>query len=906
SEVMDADVYGKFNYSEIPASLVNLTSYYLPALTRKDSLKKITGPTDKSDLTYSLRLKKVANLARFFTREYFISDSSYISGKYNPSDHDVSLTAVIPALGYKNKTWKDLYFIAEADSNLIEYTGVSSYIAFNNDLGIDNLRFSGLLSNDTITTAIHWHSPDKPDYSGNLNLRAGLSTNPETDNQMLAVEMMPSFFVFNDSLWNIKQSNIYIDSSTIFIDSFHISNQNQALVLSGNVSQQKDSRLAVYFSELDLAMLNPFTRQRKLELQGTISGQASLLNAYQNPVFLSDLIMNNFHFNGQDFGEGNIRALWNNETKSIHTLATAVKGETRILRIEGDYFPTERQVDFDVDFEKIRLAIISPFAEKLVSDVKGLASGKVKMEGTIGNPVMNGELSFFKSSALVDYLQTRYYFNDDLSILDNNLVIDKFELSDESGHKAIANGIIENNYFKDFYLDLNITTPNFTFLNTSYADNELFYGRVLASGITEITGPPDNLNIDINARTEKNSVFNIPLYGAEEVNENEFIRFVNPEGEEIKEIKEKFSYEVNLKGLTMDFNLEITPDAEVQIIFDPSIGDILRGRGSGNLNMAINTLGKFEMYGDMIIENGDYLFTLQNLINKKLEVEPGGTITWNGDPADANIDLKAVYKLRTSVSSLSPGYEDSRLKRRIPVECQIIMTGKLLEPNINTDIVLPTTDQQTRNIVYNSINTEEEKLKQFISLLVMNNFMSLDPGEAFLSSGSGNTANVAGVATSELLSNQLSHLLSQISQDFDIGLNYRPGDQITNDELEVALSTQILEDRITISGNLDVGGNEITQTSATTNTNNIVGDFDIDFKLTENGKLHLKAFNRANDNLIWQARSPYTQGVGVFYREDFNTFGELMRRYRDAILNIFTREEKKAEQEREKTSVVKK
>lgn len=351
----------------------------------------------------------------------------------------------------------------------------------------------------------------------------------------------------------------------------------------------------------------------------------------------------------------------------------------------------------------------------------------------------------------------------------------------------------------------------------------------------------------------------------------------------------------------MEFNLEITPEAEVQIIFDPSIGDILQGRGRGNLNMSINTLGEFEMYGDMIIEEGDYLFTLQNLINKKLEVEPGGRITWNGDPSDAIIDLKAVYNLRTSVATLTPDTPDERLNKRIPVQCQILLSGKLLQPNIKTDIVLPTTDQQTRNIVNNSINTEEEKLKQFISLLVMNSFMSPDPGAAFLAAGSTGTG-VAGVATSELLSNQVSHLLSQISQDFDIGLNYRPGDQITTDELEVALSTQILDDRITIAGNLDVGGNQTTQTTTTTNPNNIVGDFNIDFKLTENGKLHLKAFNRANDNILFRT-SPYTQGVGVFYREDFNTFGELLRRYREAILNMFSRKEEMVSEE-EETSMI--
>jgi hypothetical protein len=660
----------------------------------------------------------------------------------------------------------------------------------------------------------------------------------------------------------------------------------------------------MYFNDLDLATLNVFTRRIKLQLAGNMTGQASLINAYEDPLFLSDLKMKDLFINGQDFGESELRAKWDNPSRKIHMLASGVKGEAEIFRVEGDYFPSSKDLQFDIDFDKIRLSAIEPFAESLVSDIKGLGSGDLSLSGTSTQPELNGEISLFKASLIVNYLQTRYSFTDKVTIRNNDIRFDKFGLTDELGNTAVANGSISSQYFKNFNLNLNISTPDFLFLNTTERDNEIFYGTVIASGIVRINGPVDNLFMDINASSGRNTVFYIPLFGAEEVNENDFIRFINSNGKLAEQEDSESVYEVNLKGLSLNFNLEVTPDAEVQLIFDPKVGDILSGRGNGNLNITINSLGKFEIFGDMVIEEGDYLFTLQNLINKKLEVQPGGRITFNGDPSDANIDLRAIYKLRTSVYTLAPEplYGDRDLKNRIPVECHIIMSGKLLEPTIKTDIVLPTADQQIKNIVSAAINSEEERLKQFISLLVINNFMSIDPGDSFLaSSGSSSTASVAGVATSELLSNQLSHWLSQISRDFDIGLNYRPGDEITTDELEVALSTQILDDRITIQGNLGVGG-QTTQTSSSANTNNIVGDFDIDFKITENGKLHLKAFNRANDDLLYQT-SPYTQGVGVFYREEFNTFGELIRRYRDAIIRVFSSRPVENTSENEETSM---
>ena len=198
-----------------------------------------------------------------------------------------------------------------------------------------------------------------------------------------------------------------------------------------------------------------------------------------------------------------------------------------------------------------------------------------------------------------------------------------------------------------------------------------------------------------------------------------------------------------------------------------------------------------------------------------------------------------------------------------------------MNPNINFDIFLPTADEETKTYLKNSINTDEELSKQFLSLLVINSFLP-DPNltpSTFQPSTPGYSPAV-GIATSELLSNQLSHWLSQISNDFDIGFNYRPGDEITSNEMEVALSTQLLNDRVTINGNVDVRGNQATQT----NTSNIAGDFNVDVKINQSGKLRVKAFTRANDKLIYEW-APYTQGIGLFYREEFNNFQELLQKY---------------------------
>jgi hypothetical protein len=888
SDIADADIKGKYQFSTIASSFKNFGAYYLPSLFG-DNLPEKNGE-DRNDFQYDIHLKQISSVLGFFIPELHVANNTFISGAYHPQASAFDITASSPLFGFRDNTWKDLAIKSSADSSGIDINVGSSVVTSSSNLELENLSMVSSTGNDSVRLNIGWNSRTGPKYQGVLNLEAALSENRITDNPSLRLRLLPSRVVFNDTTWNISESFVSLDSSSVLIDSFSISNQLQSFLVYGGVSSDPAENLNFEFNNLDLATLDIFSDKLKMEFDGTLTGKANLRNVYNNPLLLADLSTKNVYVNGEELGSGEIRAIWNNKDAKIHLLASTSRGNAEVLRVEGDYYPGNKALDFDIRFDNLKLNTIYPLASDLISDIRGLGSGKLKLTGTAGEPDMNGEINLVKASFMVNYLKTRYTVSNKVNISHNNFVFRNFEIFDTNGNKAVGDGAITSRFFRSFNLDLRLQTSNFSFLNTTEKDNELFYGTIFAGGIIRFTGPPDNLVMDITAKSGRNSVFNIPLFGAEEIYEYNFIQFTGTQNPDTE--YERTRYEVNLRGLTMNFNLEVTPDAEVQLIFDPKIGDIIKGRGRGNLKLNISTLGKFEIFGDIIIERGDYLFTLQNLINKKLEVIPGGRISWNGDPEDANIDLQAVYSVRTSVYALDPTRES--LKKRIPVECVVHLSGKLMNPGIKPSITLPTADQETRNIVSNSISTDEDMMKQFLSLLIINNFLSdqLLTGSSSGSGGRGSAALTGGaVATSELISNQLSQWLSQISKDFDLGFNYRPGDEITNDEVEVAFSTQILNDRVTINTNLGVGGNQVTQTQ-NQNTNNIVGDFDIDFQLTENGKVHLKAFNRSNDNLLFQT-SPYTQGVGAFYREEFNSFGELFGRYRDAILSLFQRDKRK-------------
>jgi hypothetical protein len=390
--------------------------------------------------------------------------------------------------------------------------------------------------------------------------------------------------------------------------------------------------------------------------------------------------------------------------------------------------------------------------------------------------------------------------------------------------------------------------------------------------------------MELNLKTNGGTYFYIPLDGPSEIGNNDFIKFVSKDTIKtvVKKTKSNFS---------LDFNLEATKDAEVQLIFDEKSGDVIKARGDGNLNLKINSKGKFDMYGDYVLSTGDYLFTLENFVTKKFEIQKGSSIKWNGNVYKANIDIVANYNQRASIKPLFPNDSISNYNnKRYPVNCQLFMKDKLTSPDITFGIELPTIDETTRSAIKSILSDENEMNRQVFALLLLRSFIT----PVSISGGGGfNAGGLAVASGSEMLSNKMSSWLNGVTKEIDIGVNYRPGGALSSDELDLALSKQLFNNRLIIDGNFGVtNNNNSTSTTASTkanNSSNLIGDVTLEYKLSESGKYRVKAFNRSNDNTDAAiSGGPFSQGVGIFYREEYENLSELYRRY----LSKFKKKEK--------------
>ena len=867
SDFLDADIRGQYQLHNLPYSIKSIIARYIPSSGIKIPVQKATNNFD-----FRLMLKDINRFTRVLVPDLIIEPGK-VEGSINSDKNTLVLIGGFPQIQYQASVLKNVTVNINGDSKLNIRNKVDE-VDLGEKIKVYNLSLISEASGDILDSKLAWNNFGGVSYSGSINTSTKFF--PQKNYPHLEISVKPTRIYLADSLWQINSALITVDSTLIKINKLKLSSHSQSITADGSIDKSPDKKLNILFNQIDLNSLNAFIAG-DIELKGQLDGSLSLFDVYRRTLFLSDLKIDGLSLIGQPIGDASIQSRWDTDAEEINAELDVNSDGKNTLQAFGIYNPARDSLSIHTIFDHFSLMILQPLLGDAFANFHGDATGKVRVYGHLNSIQHEGALYASNAGLMLSDLQVNYNLSDSVRFLGNRIIFPDIKISDDYGNTGVFTGTIRHRSFSNMIYDLSIKTKKIMAFNTTPDINEAFYGKLFGSGIIRITGNDDKLLIDGTARTEKGTEMNISLDYSGEAQEYNFLSFVSHDYQSKQEPR---VIPYNSSDLVMKFNVEVTPEAKVQLIYNSKIGDVIRSQGSGNMEVGINNNGDISLFGEYTFEQGDYLFTLQNVINKKFEIQKGGTIQWNGDPEDAIVSLNAVYHLKASLSELFAITltENKDYAQRLPVLCKIALSNSLSNPDIKFDIELPTAEDKIKEEVKQYISTDEDMNKQMLSLLVLGKFYT---PEYLRGTYAASNNNLVGSTASELLSNQFSNWLSQISNDFDVGVNYRPGNQITNDEVELALSTQLFNDRVTINGN--IGNNSALRTNINSNSNSFVGDADVNVKITNNGKLQLKAYNRANNNLIYET-SPYTQGVGLSYREDFNDFNELWKKMK----SIFT------------------
>lgn len=859
SDFAKARVEGRFQPTQLPSLLANTVYSVFPALG--DEVNYVQA---EQDFSFSVVTGNTDELLALAVPGLTIAPGATLSGRVSSLTFDIDVTARIPRMDYGELRLDSVELITEKTLDVLIFSASSTRQTYKDSTWYAGSVVRGVAYQDEVELSCGWDDSNNG-TNGNLDLLGKVRGSRSID-----LELQPSVLYFGRGNWvNPDVAGITIDSSTVEVDSLVLYNGRQRIVLNGVISHDGQRPFEFSLDDVELDNLSPFLDGP--HLHGIIGGDGKLYDIYGTPYVSSYLCADSIYVQDRPVGDIRFRAGWSETSGMLELEGELTRGSLKALDFVGCLEPgPSKQLDLDLIFDRFDLRFIEPYLPDGISDIQGLVTGTVAVTGDLERPMVNGLVDLRDAGLRIDYLNTLYTFTHQVKIAPDMFALDLVTLRDEEGNTARIGGTILHDGLKDWNFNIWGQMKNLLVLNTTVNDNALYYGKAFATGDLEVSGSVDLLEVTMDASTAPGTIINFPIGGSTEVSDVGFVRFMDKDSAGVGE------QVVDLTGIVLDLKTHITPSAQFELIFDPTIGDIMSGRGRGDIEMNVSKTGEFRMRGQVEVGEGDYLFTLRNVVNKRFEVVPGGRITWFGDPLDAQLDLQAQYRLRAPLYDVM-FEKNEAYKKRVPVDVVMRLRDNLMNPDIGFDVRLPTVDENTRSQVNSVLSTEQERNRQVFALIVLNRFIQ---PQSLTGSGSPTGGGALSTTGSELISNQLSNFISKWSDDLDLGVNYRPGNNVTQDELEVAMSTQLFDERLLFSTNLGVSYGA----QSTTTANTFIGDFQLEYLLTPEGRLRAKAFSVSNDrNLNRSDQAPTTQGAGIAYREEFSTLGELWQK----ILNNF-------------------
>lgn len=891
SEILDAHMTGKFTLTELPKAIQDIVEvYYKPDTLATDYVYT------PQQFDFSARLKRSRFLRDFLPDLTEMRDVT-LDVSFNSEDKFILAKALAPKIVYGGTD------IEEVGIDITTFDSTLYYNALIKTIGISDLELiNTLISGNVVQNQAEmglWIKDLNDEERYHVQLGLGV------ENEDFIVKLMENGLMLNYDNWDINPQNaLYFGKNGIRAQSFELTHDNQALILQSQ-SDSLNSPIDVLFDNFRIETFTKLLESEILDFGGGINGMATLSRLDTKPVFVSDLTIENFFYSTDTIG--NVLLKVNNERENVFSADIYIVENGNYVNLVGDYIAIpnqDPQLDFKLDLRPLTMKTLEAFSFGYLKNTEGTVNGLLNIGGSPSKPEVRGDLNFNQAELNVSMFNAEFRLEDERITFDNRgLRFNNFELRDQKNNIAKLDGRIMTTTYSDFDFDLSLITSDFQVLNSTRADNDLYYGDLFISSNLEIGGnlnlPVINGNIFVNDNTAVS--FIIPNDDPGLVERDGIIKFVNKADTAVVNYFAPLDSltTTQLGGINLSVNIQTHEDALFSIILDPASEDALNIQGEAELTAGMDVSGKITLAGTYTVSDGSYTFTLDP-VKRVFGFRKGSTITWTGDPLDARLDITASYSLRAPTLELVQnqiGSENTNLyKQRVPFDVILKITGEMLKPELDFSIDLDEANALISQDVASKVNTslsllsenESELNKQVFALIILGRFMAANPFESISGGGNG-VESMARNTVSSLLSSQLNKfagdLIKGVELDFDLqsGQDFSTGTALNRTDLNIGVSKMLFDDRlkITIGSNFELEGNA----RPGENTTNIAGDITIDYQLSKDGRYFLRAYRKNQYQVTLQGQFVET-GVGFIINMDYNEFKELFTKSKE-VADLF-------------------
>jgi hypothetical protein len=911
SDIARAELEGLFDLSKIPQTYTRFFAKNFPEFAERLNVKTDTSIyLAPQQYSFDIDIYNSKNFNRLIHPGLGNLANIRADGKIDNVSDKLKWDVNVPILQFNNITLSDIntYGETEEDEGNLNFEIFDTQIR---NINIPPFKLMSIVDGDTVDFALNLIS--NSELLDNINLDGQIYPNGD----YTELTLNESALIFLSDVWKIESGNyIRAGNNRVEAQNFRLTSEGREITLN----TIGDKGLEINAENFDLKFINKIWKEDRFDLAGPFTFNISADNVFRLQGLNAYVEADTFLINNDDWGVLRVDANAKSIKDKFSTYLNLYQETSgRQLLIEGYYNPIDLYIEpgtigfntevpnylnLDFHLSNFPLFMLEYLIKNGITDTQGSIDADFKMKGKPNRLVMDGKAKVNNLGVTVDYLNTRYFADNQTLILRENMLdATGTYITDELGNKANLFGGLIHNYLRNWELAVTASSDNFLFLDTEKGDNPLYYGYGIGEGTVAFTGSFKRTNIDIRAVTGTGTTMSIPISYEQDAEEVNFIKFKTKK--KIFAIEDSAEKQLptggEILGINLSMDLELTNAAVMKMIFDEQAGDIIEGRGNGNIAIAVpRGLDKFTMFGNYEIESGEYLFTLKNIVNKPFVVKRGGTIVWSGDPFGADIDLVAEYK-DLSVAPFNFIQEflvgttsDVQRLAAQATQVDLIMNlkGELLKPDITFDFEFPNVKGELKTYVDSKMRTIDrnpnELNRQVFGLIVAGQFL---PNSTTIS----DSGIAIGINTvTEMLSQQLSLYLTDLVSgwlkddglisgiDFDIAYSRFQGASIAgnvegraNNELQVRLKNYLFDERVAVYGGVNIDLDNQQGTPINNGGAFYAGDFAIEYFLTDDKQFKIRFYQSIQPDIAGGKRNK--TGVGLSYRKEYNSFGEFLR-----------------------------